>query len=141
MADSPHAPFLQGIGGVFLFATDPGALAGWYRDVLGVQTQEYGDSFFAELPSADLHPGDRISTLTFAIMKAPGPLGEHRSARINWRVTNLDTVLAHLTDKGVETLRKPEMDDSGRFAWCHDPEGNKLELWEPPIPDGADAVG
>jgi predicted enzyme related to lactoylglutathione lyase len=128
------------MGGIFIFAADPNALATWYRDIFGVHTQADGETHFAELPSADLHPSDRISTLTFAIMPSTGPLSDHKTAQINWRVTDLDSAIAVLEGHGVEVTRKRHMDDYGRFAWCHDPEGNKIELWEPPTPDVAERL-
>ena len=116
MSASPHAPHIQGIGGIFVFAADPNALATWYRDIFGVPTQADGKTHFAEFPSADLHPGDRISTLTFAIMPSTGPRSDDKTAQINWRVTDLEVAIAVLECHGVEVTRKGEMDDYGRFA-------------------------
>jgi predicted enzyme related to lactoylglutathione lyase len=55
---------------------------------------------------------------------------------INYRVDNLDEMLAQLQRNGVDILKGPESDDNGKFAWVLDPDGNKVELWEPARPVG-----
>lgn len=120
----------QGVGGAFLYAEDPAALATWYRQMLGVPLAEGN---WVELPSADRSPAGRSASTTFAIMKADGALPATRAARLNHRVADLDAVVAHLRAHDVE-VTDPE-DDYGRFAWCVDPEGHRVELWEPPAED------
>ncbi len=124
---------IQGLAGAFLYATDCDALAAWYQRVLGIETQKYGKAWFVEWPGADIHPGGtRLRTVTFAIFDGEGPVAETKTARLGFRVPDLDAAIAAIEARGVEVIRKPEADDYGRFAWLFDPEGNKLELWEPP---------
>jgi len=131
-------PRVQGIGGVFLYANDPAALAEWYRVHLGIVTESWGESRGLELPSRDLAPAGRLATTTLAFFQAPAPLPEERSARINFRVKDLDALLAELRSAGVEI--EPELsEDYGRFAWVRDLENNRVELWEPPLEPAPEA--
>lgn len=123
-------PAGQGLGGVFLYARDRDALASWYTRLLGFTFTQWGDSLGVELPSADLAPAGRTATTTFAIFPAAGPLPETRTARLNFRVSDLDSLVDRLESAGVRVVRGPE--DYGRFASTWDPEGNPVELWEPP---------
>jgi predicted enzyme related to lactoylglutathione lyase len=114
-----------GVGGVFLKALDPKALQKWYHEHLGIPLSEYGFSSF-EGPEAQ-------GTTTFSFFPVDTRYfgeGDQR-AMINFRVDALDEVLAQLTAAGARI--DPKRDDSpyGRFAWFWDPEGNRVELWEP----------
>ncbi|MSQ02548.1 MAG: hypothetical protein EXR71_11790 [Myxococcales bacterium] len=129
-------PRVQGLGGVFLYADDVDALAAWYRRHFELELEVWGDARGIELPSLDRHPSGRLATTTFALFRAGTPLPAVRNGRVNFRVPDLDAVLARLADAGVRLERGPE--DHGRFAWAWDPEGNKLELWEPPLLDHRD---
>ncbi len=125
----------QGIGGAFIYTDDPQELGRWYADVLGVETSPMGKSLYVELPSSALVPDDRTASTTFALMneadkdKASGPA----SVRLNHRVADLDAVLARLSARGI-AFDGPD-DDYGRFAWCNDPAGHRVEIWEPPPAD------
>jgi predicted enzyme related to lactoylglutathione lyase len=115
-----------GIGGVFFKARDPQALAAWYRDTLGVPV-EPGQTFAAFLSSG---PGEQTVWSTFAtdtkyFGDGPAPF------MFNYRVRNLDMMLAQLRTAGVRVEERVEEYDYGRFGWAYDPEGNRLELWEP----------
>jgi predicted enzyme related to lactoylglutathione lyase len=111
-----------GIGGFIFRATDPEALRAWYAEHLGVGAGEHGVWDTAAGPSVfmpfsrdtDYFPGDHEWML-------------------NFRVQELDALLAALTAAGVEVTTNPEWDmpGVGRFARIHDPEGNPIELWEP----------
>ena len=57
---------------------------------------------------------------------------------INYRVHDLDAMLAQLRAAGVEVDEKVEQSDFGKFGWLNDPEGTRIELWEPPVADGDD---
>ena len=116
---------VTGIGGVFFRAKDPEALAAWYEGMLGVAqvpgdydalpwTQQAGPTAFAPFP---------IDTDYFG--------NPQQAWMINFRVVNLDRMLAQLQEKGVEAKVDPEIYPNGRFARLHDPEGNPIELWEP----------
>ncbi|MDE1149811.1 MAG: VOC family protein [Azospirillaceae bacterium] len=109
-----------GIGGVFFRARDPKALKAWYQKHLGIGgydwVQQAGPTVFAPFSQdTDYFPPDK-------------------QAMFNFRVTELDRLLQDLRDAGIEVATNPEWDsaETGRFARIHDPEGNPLELWEPP---------
>ena len=115
-----------GVGGVFLKARDPKALAEWYRGHLGVPVepgQTHGTVVSAgagEMTVWSTFPAD---TAYFG----PGPA----TAMVNYRVKNLDAMLAQLRAAGAKVEEKVEDYDYGRFGWATDPEGNRFELWEP----------
>jgi len=114
-----------GVGGVFLKAGDPQKLGEWYSQHLGIPSQDGGSlafdgpesmgmTVFAHFPESTKYFGD-------------GP----QHAMVNFRVDNLDELLAQLSAAGVRVDPKREDYDYGRFAWFWDPEGNRVELWEP----------
>lgn len=113
---------VTGIGGIFFRARDPDALKLWYRDHLGVGgewgiwEQHAGTTVFSPFKAdTDYFPADRQWML-------------------NLRVDGLDALLAELRGAGIDVITNDEWDDpsTGRFARIHDPEGNPIELWEPP---------
>ena len=122
-----------GMGGLFFRARDPQALAAWYRDRLGV-----GGGCVA--PGAGETPNEwvwmtRGGPMVFSPFKADSDyFAADKAFMINLRVSDLAALLESLRADGVEVITKPEWDDSGigRFARIHDPEGNAVELWEPP---------
>ena len=113
-----------GIGGVFFKARDPVALAAWYREHLGVPAAQ--NATFASLVEQSgttiwaTFPAD---TQYFAPSTAPFML--------NYRVSDLDAMLAQLRAAGVAVDDKFEESEFGRFGWAMDPEGNRFELWQP----------
>lgn len=121
-----------GIGGLFFRARDPKALADWYRDMLGVgaDCNSVGES----------NPGDWYwhtegGPTVFAPFKQETDyFAADKAWMINLRVRDLDALLDGLRARGVEIMTKAEWDtpETGRFARVHDPEGNPIELWEPP---------
>ena len=123
---------VTGIGGVFLKARDPKALAAWYVKHLNLSPAPYGITFLW----SDEVPKTTGST-TWSTFPADtkyfgtGP----QTAMINYRVDDLDALLAELQKDGVPI--DPKRDDSsyGKFAWITDPEGNRLELWQPLLDD------
>lgn len=126
-----------GIGGVFLQADDPIRLKDWYAAHFELEFLEwepgrvYGLEFLHSLPD-----GRKGSTI-FSIQKAKQPLGTSpRSTVVNWRVENLDLCLARLKTAG-QAVEGPEDSDYGCFAWTLDPEGNRLELYQPPTELGS----
>lgn len=124
-------PMVQGLGGAFLYADDVAALAAWYTEHLGITFQSWGKSHFVEFPSADVEPAGRHASTVFALMQADAPLPKGvRTGRINLRVSDLDALVARLKAAGV-SVEGPGSPEFGRFAWAVDPEGNRLELWEP----------
>ena len=111
-----------GIGGYFLRATDPKTLSAWYRDCLGLDTDENdlwrqgtGLTVFATFESDTDYFGSR-----------------DQQTMLNFRVRDLDAMLAQLRAKGADVAEDArEMEGVGRFGWVTDPEGNRVELWQP----------
>jgi catechol 2,3-dioxygenase-like lactoylglutathione lyase family enzyme len=115
-----------GVGGVFLKARDPKALAAWYAEHLGIQPLGGGMLIFEGPESA--------GTTVFAHF----PLDTEKfgdgaqQAMVNFRVDNLDQLMAQLEAAGVRIDPKRDDSEYGKFAWIWDLEGNKVELWEAP---------
>ncbi|GAA0330874.1 glyoxalase/bleomycin resistance/dioxygenase family protein [Sphingomonas oligophenolica] len=125
-----------GIGGLFFRAKDPDALNAWYREHLNV-----GAGCVATVDAAP----DEWSWLTeggpvvFAPFKASTDyFAPDKQWMLNLRVSDLDSLLEQLNASGIEIITKPEWNDPavGQFARIHDPEGNAIELWEPPAASG-----
>jgi predicted enzyme related to lactoylglutathione lyase len=116
-----------GIGGVFFKARDPKALAAWYREHLGVPVeteQTYGA--FASVAAGEQAVWSAFPADTSYFGSGPAPF------MVNYRVRNLDAMLAQLRAAGVSVDdRVEDYGDLGRFGWATDPEGNRFELWEP----------
>jgi predicted enzyme related to lactoylglutathione lyase len=118
---------ITGVGGVFFKAKDPKALAAWYRDVLGLPLEAWGGA--ALRYDAPKHPPAVVWSTFPASTDYFAP--STREFMINYAVDEMDALLARLQSKGVAILKRVDDDDNGRFAWIVDPEGNKIELWEP----------
>lgn len=122
---------VMGIGGVFFKAKDPETLREWYRTHLGIEVQPWGGTSFVwnELQTSD-RPGATAwsifadSSTYFAPSQA--------SFMINYRVLDLQSTLAELRSSGCSVDDKVDESEFGKFGWVTDPEGNKIELWEPP---------
>jgi catechol 2,3-dioxygenase-like lactoylglutathione lyase family enzyme len=124
-----------GIGGVFFKAKDPKGLGAWYRTHLGVDVQPWGGAAFDwNGPDNPTGAGTTAWSLFPADTKHFAPSGA--PFMINYRVDDLDRLLADLRAAGVPILQGPEAGEYGAFAWIADPEGNKVELWEPTPGDG-----
>jgi predicted enzyme related to lactoylglutathione lyase len=123
---------IDGIGGVFLFSNDTKRLVAWYRDCLGiVPAGEDSNSSYKIFEYRDIENPETTRQIVWAIMPADQDINDKpRTARINYRVKNLAEVLNHLKSKGV-AIEKTAEDPYGNFAWLKDPDGNKIELWEP----------
>jgi predicted enzyme related to lactoylglutathione lyase len=111
-----------GIGGCFLRAADPQALGAWYRECLGLDADENGlwdpeagPTVFAAFESGTDYFGSR-----------------EQQTMLNFRVRDLDAMLAQLRSKGADVADETQdMEGVGRFGWVTDPEGNRVELWQP----------
>lgn len=111
-----------GIGGYFLRASDPAALTAWYRDCLGLDIDEHG------LWQPEAGP------TVFAAFEAGTDYFGSRSQQtmLNFRVRDVEAMLRQLRDKGANVADEvQDMEGVGRFGWVTDPEGNRIELWEP----------
>jgi predicted enzyme related to lactoylglutathione lyase len=120
-----------GIGGIFFKARDPKALGAWYRDHLGLAITEWGGVTFEPAMTS---PAGRESTLAWSIFPATTDYFGSGGAQfmINYRVDDLDQVLAALRAEGCPVDERVDSSEFGRFGWVTDPEGNRVELWEPP---------
>lgn len=118
-----------GVGGVFFKAKDPTALTKWYADVLGIKVEDWGGIVFRPQPMA-AHPG---SGTVFSPFKADTSYFEPSTNpyMINLAVDDLDGILTMCAKHGVTPVKTFPEEANGRFAHIMDPEGNKLELWEP----------
>ena len=125
MAEQPG--HVTGVGGVFVKSKDPKALAQWYRDVLGLEVKPWGG---AALPfDAPGHP-PKVSWTAFP-ESSDYMSPSKREFMINFAVDDMDAIIARLTAKGVPILKREDNDAFGRFAWIQDPDGTKIELWQP----------
>jgi predicted enzyme related to lactoylglutathione lyase len=116
-----------GIGGVFFKCDNPQALNAWYKDVLGMEPNDYGVLFEIK-PFSGTPKYLQLGTFSDE-SKYFEP--SKKGFMINFRVDDLDAFLSELKNKGVNTLGPIEVYDYGRFAHILDIEGNKIELWEP----------
>ena len=116
---------VNGIGGVFFLAKNPDALSRWYRENLGIESapptydaapwrQDAGPTVFAPFPESTTYFGEA-----------------RRTWMVNFRVRDLDAMIAQLREAGITVDVDPEPYPNGRFARLHDPEGNPIELWQP----------
>jgi catechol 2,3-dioxygenase-like lactoylglutathione lyase family enzyme len=122
------------IGGVFLLARDPRALAEWYRRHLGWELAYLADegAYYIELYYRELDHPDQREHLVFAIM--PGDPGDPGQGHvINYRVDDVDAIVARLHKHGVETSAAKvgaDAEGQGKFVRLLDPEGHRIELWQ-----------
>lgn len=119
---------VTGIGGIFFRVRDPALMAQWYRKNLGICSEDgHADFVWGDHE----RPGEVGRTVWSLFPADTDYFGPSRPAfMINYRVSNLERMLAQLRQNGV-TVEKVEDYDYGRFAWITDPEGNRIELWEP----------
>jgi predicted enzyme related to lactoylglutathione lyase len=123
---------VTGIGGIFFKAENPGKLYEWYEKHLGIMREPHGHGAILRWRE-DENPERRGAT-AWALFEKHSKHFDPSSApfMLNYRVDDLDALLEALRAEGVEAGPKPEDSEFGRFAWITDPEGNKIELWEPP---------
>ena len=121
-----------GVGGIFFRAQDPERLIAWYREHLGIGA---GCSASGEGEPNEWSWQTEGGPVVFAPFRADTDyFAAEKAFMLNFRVSELDDLLDRLRAAGIEIITKPEWDDPavGRFARIHDPEGNAIELWEPP---------
>lgn len=119
---------VTGIGGIFIKYDNPDSIKQWYADHLGIKMEEYGTSF--EWRNSQ-YPERKGYTLWSPFSQSSEYFNPSKKMlMINFRVDDLDAILAKLADRGIERLAPIEQTDYGRFAHIIDPEGVKIELWE-----------
>lgn len=122
---------VTGIGGVFFKAEDPGKLKEWYGKHLGFDVTDYGATFrWIDASQPDAKVMARTEWSPFKKDTAYFSPSE-KPFMFNYRVENLDELLKVLRDEGVTIIGEVEEYPYGKFGWIVDPEGNKIELWEP----------
>jgi len=132
MAASPPAAaepagHITGIGGVFVRSKDPKALAAWYRDVLGIKVESWGGAMLRT--DAPGHPA--VVVWNAMPEKTDYFAPSTREFMINFAVDDMDAFVARLQAKGVAVLKRDDSDPHGRFAWILDPDGTRIELYQP----------
>lgn len=126
---------VTGIGGIFFKAEQPEPLRAWYKEHLGIPSDAHGAMFMWREDENPEHQGMTI----WSIFPRSSSYFDPSSApfMINYRVDDLDALLEQLHAEGVTIDPKRENHEYGRFAWIIDPDGNRIELWEPPKPESA----
>lgn len=136
-SETKDAVRVTGLGGFFVKAENPGKLADWYREHLGIALVAAGKGerapqFYSFKWREKDHP-DTIGATAFSIFPATTKyfLPSSASFMMNFRVANLDQLLGQLKQEGVKADDKIEDGGNGKFASVMDPEGNRIQLWEP----------
>lgn len=125
---------VTGIGGVFIKGAGKGSeLAAWYEKNLGLSLESWGGAILRWTDDKAEDGGLTVWSTADTDTKWFSP--SESSFMINYRVDNMNELLDHLKQNGVEILKGPDSEENGKFAWIMDPDGNKVELWEPMIFD------
>ncbi|MDG4950978.1 VOC family protein [Weeksellaceae bacterium KMM 9724] len=122
-------PKVTGIGGIFFFSDNVQEIKDWYSKNLGFNTDQWGATF----ASRNINKPDEVNYLQWSPFQSDTKYFEpsKKEFMINYRVQNLDALLVKLKENNVEILGEVQTYDYGRFVHIIDPEGNKIELWEP----------
>lgn len=122
---------VTGIGGIFFKTKDPKALGQWYAANLGIDVQDWGGAVFRWGDAAD---PERSGTTAWSLFPMDTKYLNPSTApfMVNYRVADLDAMLAQLRAAGVQVDEKVDDSEYGRFGWAMDPDGNRFELWQPP---------
>lgn len=122
---------VTGIGGIFMKAKHPKALCAWYKKHLGIDVQDWGGTAFTWTDSAG---NPTKGTTVWSVGSAEGKqfAPSKSTFMVNYRVEDLGGLLKALREEGCEVLDKTDDSEFGKFGWVMDPEGNKVELWQPP---------
>lgn len=122
---------VTGIGGIFFKAKDPAALHAWYKRHLGIDVQEWGGTAF-QWADDDGNPVAGTTIWSVAAADADSFAPSQASFMVNYRVDDARALAKVLREEGCNVLDKVDESEFGIFAWVIDPEGNKVELWQPP---------
>ncbi|MDX1460387.1 MAG: VOC family protein [Xanthomonadales bacterium] len=120
-----------GVGGVFFRSADPAATAAWYREHLGIETESWGDTHGTSFSPADM-PAHAFTVWSIFPAATEYFGRREQSCMINFVVDDLDAALDNVRKGGASVADEREEADFGRFGWFEDPDGNRVELWEPP---------
>ena len=120
--------YITGIGGLFIKSDDPKKMNQWYSETLNLNTTEYGTTF----RFIDERSGKKaVAQFSFCSKDSDYVDPSKKEAMFNFRVQNIEEFLEKLKSNGVEVVGEIQSFDYGKFAHIIDPEGNKIELWEP----------
>jgi len=122
---------VTGIGGIFFKARDPAAQRSWYQRHLGIDVQPWGGTAFTWADGAG-RPVAGTTVWSIAEAQSDQFAPGNASFMINYRVEDLHGLVRTLREEGCNVLEKIDESEYGKFAWVIDPEGNKVELWQPP---------
>ncbi|MTI89208.1 MAG: VOC family protein [Balneolaceae bacterium] len=120
---------VTGIGGIFLKAENPDESREWYQKHLGIQSGKWGGTFEWRHAEDESKKGFTAWSIFDESTEYTNP--STKDAMINYRVENLEELLDVLEQEGVEIVGKMEVHEYGKFGWIMDPNGYKIELWEP----------
>lgn len=120
---------VTGIGGVFLKSDDPKSTQEWYQQHLGIKSGQWGGTFKWKKATDSNQSGFTAWSIFKSDTTYTDP--STKDAMINYRVENLEELLAVLKEEGVEIVGEMESYEYGKFGWIMDPNGYKIELWEP----------
>ena len=123
---------VTGIGGIFFKATNPDKLRNWYRLHLGIECEKENGAIFKWRKADDLN-AERYTVWSPFPADTDYFAPSTKPFMINLQVENLDEVLTQLKAEGVDVDPRVESYDYGKFGWIMDPEGNRIELWEPKL--------
>jgi predicted enzyme related to lactoylglutathione lyase len=120
-----------GVGGIFFNSPDPAKLGAWYKEHLEIDVQDWGG---AQIPSTDSEGKPKAASTIWNINDATSDYFAPSTASfmVNYRVADLHALVKALRAEGCNVLEKIDESEYGKFAWVIDPDGNKVELWEPP---------
>jgi predicted enzyme related to lactoylglutathione lyase len=122
---------VTGIGGIFFKAKDPEGMRAWYKTHLGVDVQDWGGAAFS-WSGDDGKPTGGSTIWSISAMDSSTYAPSSAPFMINYRVADVDALLAALREEGCNVVGDSEDSEYGKFGWVLDPEGNKVELWQPP---------
>lgn len=122
---------VTGIGGIFFQAKDPVALRAWYQKHLGIDVQAWGGTAFRWTDSGG-NPTGGMTVWSIGAANGTQFAPSKSTFMVNYRVEDLAALLQALREEGCDVLDKTDDSEFGKFGWVMDPEGNKVELWQPP---------
>ncbi len=124
-----RTPKVTGVGGIFFFSDNPAQTRKWYAEQLGLDTNDYGCTF--EFRSAD-NP-DELAQLQWSPFKKDSDYfaPSKKEFMVNYRVQNIEALVEKLKKNGANVLNDIQSHEYGKFVHLMDPDGNKIELWEP----------
>ena len=122
---------VTGIGGIFIKSSDPARLREWYKKHLGIDVEDWGGFAFRWKGPENPEGG---GTTVWSVFDAASNYFAPSAApfMVNYRVDDLHALLAVLREEGVAVDDKVDESEYGKFGWVTDPEGNRIELWQPP---------